>query len=119
MLSLEQERRNRPTYIALKNAINFGEKAMKVEKLGGAIKAEIEKLTRLKTDILSETNVRNLGPLLTEYEKSNIAYNDLQKSLVEIDEDSALLDKIKKVNRDFINSHQPEELQKKLEYMKN
>lgn len=82
MISIEQERKNRPTFIELKNAINIGEKERKLEKLGGSIKASIEKLRRLKTDILAETNVRRLGQLLAEYEKENIYYNELQKSLV-------------------------------------
>lgn len=37
---------------------------------------------------------------------------------MEINEQSALLDRIKDMNRDFINTHQPEELQKKLEFMR-
>lgn len=53
MISMEQERRNRPTFIEMKNSINMGDKERKLEKLGGSIKASIEKLRRLKTDILA------------------------------------------------------------------
>lgn len=86
----------------------MGEKEKKLEKLGGSLKASIDKLKRLKTDILVETSIKRLGPMLAQYEKENLYYNELQKSLVEIDEESPLLDKIKAINREFINSHQPE-----------
>jgi hypothetical protein len=49
--------------------------------LGGSLKASIDKLKRLRTDILSESDVKRLAAMLADYEKENTYYNELQKSL--------------------------------------
>jgi len=67
MISIERQRKNRPTYVELKSAINMGEKDRNIEKLGGSLKASIDKLKRLRTDILAETSVKRLTAMLADY----------------------------------------------------
>lgn len=45
-------------------------------------------------------------------------FNELQISLTEIDENSALVNRIKTMSKEFIETYDPEELKKKLDYMK-
>lgn len=49
MLTLERELKNKSTMIELKSANNMRQKDQIIEKLGGAIKACIDKLKRLRT----------------------------------------------------------------------
>jgi len=45
----------------------MGEKDRNIEKLGGSLKASIDKLKRLRTDILAETSVKRLTAMLADY----------------------------------------------------
>lgn len=80
--------------------------------------ASIEKLKRLRTEIQAETNLKKLSTLMLQYEKQNDYYNELQVSLAEIDEQSEMYKKIKQMNKDFIQTYDPEELKIKFDRMK-
>lgn len=69
MITIERERKNRSTYIEMKSAANMKEKERHIEKLGGSIKASIDKLKRLRTEIQVEYNLKKLAMLMAEYEK--------------------------------------------------
>jgi hypothetical protein len=43
------------------------EKDRHLEKLGGSIKASIDKLKRLRTEIQAETNLKRIAVLMAEY----------------------------------------------------
>lgn len=57
------------------------EKDKHIQKLGGSIKASIDKLKRLRTDIQAESNLKRLAALMAEFQKENNYYNELQVSL--------------------------------------
>lgn len=67
MLTIERERKNRATLIELKSATSMQEKDRHLEKLGGSIKASIDKLKRLRTEIQAETNLKRIAVLMAEY----------------------------------------------------
>ena len=48
----------------MKSAANMKEKDKHIEKLGGSIKASIDKLKRLRTDIQVENNLKRLATLM-------------------------------------------------------
>ena len=75
MLTIERERKNRTTLIELKSASTAQERNNHLEKLGGSIKASIDKLKRLRASIQAETDVRRIASLMAEYEKENNYYN--------------------------------------------
>lgn len=102
------QRNKRSSYFEMKLAGSSIEKNRVIERLGAALANSINALKQLKSKIISNNDIMELPRLIVDFQKENANFNDLQKSLAEIDEDSTSMDKVRAFNAEFIEHYNPE-----------
>lgn len=88
-----------------------------IEKLGSSIYASMDHLQSLKAEIMS-AHMKDLKPLMAQFQREHASFMDKQKSLMEIEESSDKIDRLKNKVREFLQVFTPDEIERKLEMMK-